>query len=272
MDCFKGSNESHIYWNSDTKSPPNQQIYRSNGLLKQLESLEANMIHMSHIQLKEIEEVSDIVKNTKKELVAEIDSTRDQFLLQLGDIVNSICNLRQVEDKRYKKEKEYLESIFKKVKKSDKKHGSYENQTMDALSQLLISVNEVLLHQGETDEYLENIIDQLNKLDANQISFETQTVSSHAHIISQLEEIQTLQGEVIKLFEKINRSIIKLLTTLPTGKKVSSVSVMGNQIDLHSFINFDAKENTATFQRIDGSLVVVDSRQIVAITFPSNLS
>jgi chromosome segregation ATPase len=438
MDSCTGPKESHIYWNRDMVNPPNQQIYRFNGLLKKLESLELKMIHMNDFQLKEIRGVSDVVKNTKQGLISELDSTRDQLLFQMGDIINSISNFRQLEDKRYKKEKKYLESIIKKVKKSGKKHSSYENQAMETFSQLLKSVNEVLLHQGETDEqleqikneisycgniedihhskeqesletlikkvtqidekqmshenqameafsiliskikevydnqgladeefeqiknqlssyrniddhhhikgqeylesisnqisklndnhtsfenqasvaysellskfeevnslqgatdyqlkrlndnfseyqsledvryeeeqkYRENIYDMLNKLDEKQTSFETLTMSSHVHILDQLEEIHTLQGEVIKLFEKINSTIIKLLATLPTGKKISSVSVKGNQIDLHSFINFDEETNMATFQRSDGSIVVVDSRQILAITFPSSL-
>ncbi|WP_066051361.1 hypothetical protein [Robertmurraya korlensis] len=580
MDSCKESNESQIYWNRNTETPPNQQIYRFNSLLNQLESLEEKMFQMNQVQMKEIKGVSEVVKNSKQGMIAEIGSTRDQLLLQIGEIVNSIGNFRQVEDKRYKKEKKYLESIIKKVKKSDKKHSSYENQTMEALSQLIKSVNEVLLHQGETDEqleqikneitnygnigdihhskdqeslktlinivthidekqmshenqtiedfsellksveevqlsqgetdkrleqikneisnysniednhhnkeqeyletiinivtqldekqmsyenkaiealaqlltgvdevqssqgeadeqlkqikneissygsleeinhrkekeyfetilkqvnqldlkqmshanqasevlskllskikevydnqgltdeqleqiknqlssyrnidechhrkeqeYLESISNQINKINKNQTSFENQasiaysgllskfeeantlhgatdyqlkrisdnfsdfqnleatryekeqkdlgniysllnkldekhtsfeiqTVASHAHISNQLEEIHTLQGEVIKLFEKINSTIIKLLATLPTGKKISSVTVKGSQLELQSFINFDEETNMATFQHSDGSLVVVDSRQILAITFPSSL-
>jgi hypothetical protein len=509
MDGCKGPNESHIYWNRNKKNPSNQQIYRFNGLLMQLESLEEKMVHLNHNQLKEIRGVSDVVRNTNQGLVAEIDSAREHLLLQVGDIANSLCNFKQVEDQRYKKEKKYLESIIKKVKKSDKKQSSYENQAMDAFSQLLKSVNEVLLNQGETDEqleqikndisiygnmeeihhskelmfletlinivtqidenqksygnksiealsqlltsvnevqssqgeadeqleqikneisnygsieemnhrkeqeyfetilkhvnqlelnqmsqenqarealfklmseikkvndnqgsadeqlvqlknqlsshrniddyhhskeeeYLESISNQINKLNENHTSFEnqasiaysellskfeeantlqeatdyqlkrisdnfseyqnleairyekeqidleniyntlnklgekhtsfeTKTISSNAHISNQLEEIHTLQGEVVKLFEKINSTIIKLLATLPTGKKISSVTVKGSQLDLHSFIKFDEETNMATFQRSDGSLVMVDSRQILAITFPSSI-
>jgi hypothetical protein len=260
MDCSNTTKESLIFWNKEAVNPPNQSVYRYYGMMNYLEGLvelqksSINMLYESNrsqfnkihsiisasnqTQMTEIQGISKLISDFQRIIDTEKED-HNRFFLKLEDLEEII------RDQFENQEEKFFIPLLHEVEKLKKKFKGIKKQVKSAREELE-DIAEV------QEEQMELLNDQARSTN------------------TQLEEIFRLQGELMLLLERVNSSIVQLLTNLPVGKKVSSITVDGTEIPLDSFINYDTETNLSTFRQMDGSLVIVESREIVSITFPSS--
>jgi hypothetical protein len=289
MECSNKTQESVIYWNKKAVNPPNQSQYRYNGMMNYLERLEELQRRSTHMLYEsnrsQWNKIQNIIFESNRSQLNEIKGIISKYngsqLNDIQGIVNLLTDLQKImnidqEDhnriylkleelqhsikKQFEdQEEEFLAPLLKKVNKIKKRVKGLKKYVKSAYDEL----EDIADLQDEQLELLEENRDQLGQIAVVQGE---QALAINA----QLEEIVRLQGELMLLLETVNSSIVQLLSRLPAGNKVSSITIRGNEISLDAFISYDTETNTATFRQIDGSLVVVDVREIVAITFPSS--
>lgn len=285
MECSNNTKESLIYWNKEAVHPPNQSQYRYNGMMNYLEGLQElqrrsiNMhFESNRYQLNKIQSIiSDSTRSQLNEIKGIISKSNGSQLSEIQGITNLVSELQRLmgveqEDQNLFLKLEELQNSIKE---------QFENQEEELLIPLVKNVEKIKKrvkglkkHVKATREEIEDIAEaqdeQLELLEETRTQLgQIAGVLGEQTISAQLEEIVRLQGELMLLLEIVNSSIVQILSNLPVGNKVSSITIRGNEISLDAFISYDAETNTATFRQIDGSLIVVDSREIVAITFPS---